>query len=153
MPSGRMLSLRISFTRSAIGWSRPKGPTRFGPSRTWKRPSRRRSSHVRNAKTSITRFARTSALIKVTMNPSGIRRLRLDRRHGPGADVRPAGGDPDDPGAEPPQHHRGALVLAAVVRDPHPVARLHAEPLGVVVRDLDAGPPLEVEGRAVIDVC
>jgi hypothetical protein len=29
--AGKKLSLRISFTRSAIGWSRPNGPARFGP--------------------------------------------------------------------------------------------------------------------------
>src|SRR6478609_11961896 len=99
----------MSFTRSAIGWSSPNGPTRFGPRRTWNRPRSRRSSHVRNAKTSMTRFARTNALMKVTMKPSGIGRLRLDRGDGPRADVRPARGDPDDAGAEPPEHHRGAL--------------------------------------------
>jgi hypothetical protein len=29
--AGKKLSLRISFTRSAIGWRRPNGPARFGP--------------------------------------------------------------------------------------------------------------------------
>ena len=67
------------------------------------------------------------------------------------ADVRPAGGDADDAGAQAPQHDRRALVLAAVVRHAYAVAGLHAQPLGVVVRDLDAGAPLEVQRRAVVD--
>jgi hypothetical protein len=29
--AGKNDSLRTSFTRSAIGWSRPNGPARFGP--------------------------------------------------------------------------------------------------------------------------
>src|SRR4051812_25616095 len=151
MPSGRMLSLRMSFTRSAIGWRSPNGPTRFGPSRTWKRPSSRRSSQVRNAKTSITRFASTNAFTNVRMKPSGIPGLRLGRRHRARAEVRPARGDPDDAGTEPPQDDRGALVLAALVRDAQPVAGLDAERLRVIVRELDARPPLEVKRRAMVD--
>ena len=30
-PDGVMSSLKISLTPSASGWSRPSGPTRFGP--------------------------------------------------------------------------------------------------------------------------
>src|SRR5919199_2008121 len=71
-----MLSLRISFTRSAIGWSRPKGPTRLGPRRTWKRPSSRRSAQVRSAKTPITALARISDLTIVIQTPSGTGVLR-----------------------------------------------------------------------------
>src|SRR6476659_6448704 len=153
MPSGSRLSLRMSFTRSAIGWSRPNGPTRLGPRRTWNRPSRRSSSHVRNANTSMTRFASTNALMNVTMNPSGTRGLRRGDHHGARADVRPPGRDPDDTGAQAPQHDRSPLVLAAVVGHAYTVARLHAQPLGVVVRDLDAGAPLEVQRGAVVDGC
>src|SRR5436190_8833692 len=149
MPSGMMLSLRISFTRSAIGWSRPKGPTRFGPRRTWKRPSSRRSSHVRKANTPITRLASTNAFTNVTMKPSGIAALRPG--DAPRAQIRPSRRDPNDAGAEPPQDDRRALVLAAVVDDAQPVARLHAQRLGIVVGDLDAGPALEVQGRTVVD--
>ena len=43
-PSGIIDCLRSSLPRSAIGCSRPCGPTRFGPERTWKRPISRRST-------------------------------------------------------------------------------------------------------------
>ena len=46
--SGLYPSLVISFTASAIGWSRPQGPTRLGPYLAWKRPRSFRSSTVRN---------------------------------------------------------------------------------------------------------
>ena len=42
--SGVDCSLESSFSTSASGWSRPRGPTRFGPMRDWKRPSSLRSS-------------------------------------------------------------------------------------------------------------
>src|SRR6185312_10929797 len=96
---GSRLSLRISLTRSAIGWSSPNGPTRLGPSRTWKRPSRRRSPQVRTAKTPITRLARMSDLTSVTMKPSGIRSLRRCGGDRAGADVRDARRQAVDAGA------------------------------------------------------
>ena len=39
-----MFSLVISLIASAIGWSRPSGPTRFGPIRSWNRAATFRSS-------------------------------------------------------------------------------------------------------------
>ena len=33
-PDGRMVSLNSSLTPSAMGWSRPKGPTTLGPLRS-----------------------------------------------------------------------------------------------------------------------
>ena len=44
---GTMISLKISFTASAIGCSRPSGPTRFGPGRIWLQPIALRSQSVR----------------------------------------------------------------------------------------------------------
>ena len=44
---GRMISLKISFTASAIGCSRPSGPTRFGPGRICDQPMALRSHSVR----------------------------------------------------------------------------------------------------------
>ena len=44
---GRMISLKISLTASAIGVSRPQGPTRFGPGRIWLQPIALRSHSVR----------------------------------------------------------------------------------------------------------
>ena len=44
---GRMISLKISFTASAIGVSRPKGPTRLGPGRICDQPMALRSHSVR----------------------------------------------------------------------------------------------------------
>ena len=44
---GTMISLKISFTASAIGCSRPSGPTRFGPGRIWVQPMALRSQSVR----------------------------------------------------------------------------------------------------------
>lgn len=46
---GFIASLVISFKPSAIGWSRPMGPTRFGPLRSCIYPRSFRSSKVRNA--------------------------------------------------------------------------------------------------------
>jgi hypothetical protein len=40
-------SLVASLMPSAMGWSSPNGPTRFGPRRTWMRPITRRSVYVR----------------------------------------------------------------------------------------------------------
>ena len=44
---GRMISLKISFTASAIGVSRPQGPTRLGPGRICDQPMALRSHSVR----------------------------------------------------------------------------------------------------------
>ena len=44
---GRMISLKISFTASAIGCSRPNGPTRLGPGRICDQPMALRSHSVR----------------------------------------------------------------------------------------------------------
>ena len=44
---GTMISLKISLTASAIGCSRPNGPTRFGPGRIWLQPIAFRSQSVR----------------------------------------------------------------------------------------------------------
>ena len=44
---GTMISLKISLTASAIGCSRPSGPTRFGPGRIWIQPIALRSHSVR----------------------------------------------------------------------------------------------------------
>ena len=44
---GTMISLKISFTASAIGCNRPSGPTRFGPGRIWLQPIALRSQSVR----------------------------------------------------------------------------------------------------------
>lgn len=46
---GFVASLVISFRPSAIGWSRPIGPTRLGPFRCCMYPRSFRSSKVRNA--------------------------------------------------------------------------------------------------------
>src|SRR6185312_2299837 len=148
---GSRLSLRISLTRSAIGWSSPNGPTRLGPSRTWKRPSRRRSPQVRTAKTPITRLARMNDLISVTMKPSGIRSLRRSGGDRAGADVRHARGQADDAGAQAALHERGAGHRVAVVRHLDAVARRDAERLGVGVRDLDPAAALEVQRLGVVD--
>src|ERR1019366_1426212 len=42
--AGMMSSLSSNFTASAMGCSRPCGPTRIGPSRTWKSASTLRST-------------------------------------------------------------------------------------------------------------
>ena len=44
---GTMISLKISLTASAMGCSRPNGPTRFGPGRIWLQPIALRSQSVR----------------------------------------------------------------------------------------------------------
>ena len=44
---GRMISLKISLTASAIGVSRPNGPTRLGPGRICVQPITLRSQSVR----------------------------------------------------------------------------------------------------------
>ena len=44
---GRMISLKISLTASAIGVSSPSGPTRFGPGRICVQPMALRSHSVR----------------------------------------------------------------------------------------------------------
>ena len=44
---GTMISLKISLTASAIGCSKPHGPTRFGPGRIWVQPIALRSQSVR----------------------------------------------------------------------------------------------------------
>ena len=41
--AGTMLSLSITLTASATGWSKPKGPVRLGPRRDCMRPMPRRS--------------------------------------------------------------------------------------------------------------
>ena len=45
--AGRMISLNSSLMPSAIGCSRPNGPTRFGPMRIWIQPMNLRSHSVR----------------------------------------------------------------------------------------------------------
>src|SRR5919108_5272174 len=54
--AGKKLSLRISLTRSAIGWRRPNGPARFGPYRSCIRPISLRSTQVMYANASRTRL-------------------------------------------------------------------------------------------------
>jgi hypothetical protein len=44
---GLMISLVSSLSASAIGCSRPSGPTRLGPWRTWIQPRNLRSHNVR----------------------------------------------------------------------------------------------------------
>jgi len=44
---GTMISLKTSLIASAIGCSRPSGPTRFGPGRIWLQPMALRSHSVR----------------------------------------------------------------------------------------------------------
>ena len=55
-PTAMMSSFVMSLIASAIGWSTPNGPARFGPSRPWKRPSNRRSTHVYIAPIAMTVF-------------------------------------------------------------------------------------------------
>ena len=43
---GTMSSLVSSLNASAIGWSRPSGPTRLGPIRSWNRAATFRSSQT-----------------------------------------------------------------------------------------------------------
>ena len=43
---GMRSSLRISFRESAIGWSKPCGPTRIGPRRLWMNASTLRSART-----------------------------------------------------------------------------------------------------------
>ena len=64
-PSGIIDCLRSSLPRSAIGCSRPCGPTRLGPRRAWKRPISRRSTHVMTAKKAISRFTSAKPLMTV----------------------------------------------------------------------------------------
>ena len=57
--SGVDASFESSFSTSAAGCRRPFGPTRFGPTRDWKRPSSFRSAHrmmgtIRRTKAKIT---------------------------------------------------------------------------------------------------
>ena len=47
--AGVITSLKISLTASAIGCSRPNGPTRFGPMRMCIQPMSLRSQYVRYA--------------------------------------------------------------------------------------------------------
>jgi len=46
---GTMISLVSSFSASAMGCSRPPGPVRLGPKRTWVKPIALRSHKVRYA--------------------------------------------------------------------------------------------------------
>lgn len=46
---GLVVSFVINFRPSAIGWSRPRGPTKLGPLRSCMYPSSFRSKRVRNA--------------------------------------------------------------------------------------------------------
>src|SRR6476659_9606483 len=152
-PIGMMLSLCSSLPRSAIGWSSPIGPTRFGPRRTWNRPISRRSTHVSTANVSITRFTSTSDLMAVTMNPSGIgRRLRLRRGDAARADGGARCRQADDAGAQPPVDQRRAGRRAALPGRPHAVACGDAKPLGVIVRELDRAAALELQLLGVIDL-
>ena len=82
-PSGTIDCLRSSLPRSAIGCSRPAGPTRFGPSRTWKRPISRRSTQVITAKKAISRLTITKALMIVIQGPSTISPRPPRRRRRP----------------------------------------------------------------------
>ena len=45
--AGITSSLKKALIPSAMGWNRPKGPTRLGPYRTWIRPKILRSARVR----------------------------------------------------------------------------------------------------------
>ena len=63
----------MSLPRSAIGCSRPIGPTRFGPWRVCRRPISLRSKTVMKAKNAIRPLTRMKALMSVTNTPSGIR--------------------------------------------------------------------------------
>ena len=60
--AGVRSSLVSSLTRSAMGWSIPKGPHLLGPTRLWKRPSIRRSAHTKTAAPSSTRFTRRTMM-------------------------------------------------------------------------------------------
>jgi hypothetical protein len=75
--SGVELSFESSLSTSASGCIRPRGPTRFGPMRDWKRPSSLRSAQRMigtiwrtNAKITIDFTIRTS----VPSRPPSIRR-------------------------------------------------------------------------------
>jgi len=48
---------------SASGWSRPKGPTRLGPSRSWIQAESRRSSSVNIATATMMTVKTTTTLI------------------------------------------------------------------------------------------
>src|SRR4051794_34531681 len=149
LPTGIMLSLRRSLSRSAIGCSRPNGPTRLGPRRTWKRPSSRRSAHVSRAKRPITAFASTSDFTIVIQTPSGTGGLsdgELSLRQ-----ERIGDGHARHAGAQPAKDDCRTRMLAPVAAHDHRVARLDAEPLGVVEGDVDAPPPLEVQLRRLVD--
>src|SRR5947207_3129661 len=141
----------MRLTRWAIGWSSPNGATRLGPSRTWKRPSSRRSPQVRTAKTPITRLARITDLTSVTMKPSGISSLRRCGGDRAVPDVRHARRQPDDAGAQAALDERRAGDRAAVVRHLDAVAGGDAERLGVGVCDLDPAAALEVQRLGVLD--
>ncbi|MDT4831492.1 hypothetical protein FQZ97_650060 [compost metagenome] len=62
---GRMISLVISLSASAIGCSRPSGPMRFGPTRICVKPMALRSHSVRYATASISGITTTMILISV----------------------------------------------------------------------------------------
>ena len=51
--AGSVSSLRKFLTPSASGWNRPKGPTRFGPLRSWIHAATRRSASVAQATTTM----------------------------------------------------------------------------------------------------
>jgi hypothetical protein len=66
---GRMISLKISFTASAMGVSSPNGPTRLGPGRICVQPMALRSHSVRYATKPIS--GATTATIFASVHTTG----------------------------------------------------------------------------------
>ena len=56
-------SLTRSFTTSAIGCSRPHGPTRLGPMRNWMKPSTLRSMRIIAVTSGSTRMNITTRIL------------------------------------------------------------------------------------------
>src|SRR3989337_1080358 len=59
-PTGVISSLISSLMTSAIGWISPKGPSRFGPKRSWKRATTFRSTHTSRMSTINRKLASTT---------------------------------------------------------------------------------------------
>ncbi len=78
--AGSVSSLSRFLTPSAMGWSSPKGPTRFGPRRSWMKAEIRRSASVAYATTTITtvKMPRVLANMKKIAAPpwTGCRSMR-----------------------------------------------------------------------------
>ena len=64
-PVGTTISLNSIFSTSAKGWSKPSGPTRFGPMRTCIQPMTLRSASVRYATDRINGIAIATILASV----------------------------------------------------------------------------------------